>query len=75
MNNPKAYALLPKKKYLLIPDELSDGQHQAVVSMEDVGMVKDSLEVWLDEIAEVGDTVEIKCIELTDEEVSKLGDL
>lgn len=55
-----------KKKYLLIPPELVDGEHSTVIARSETREVGTWLSNWLKENAEHGNELTIGVVELTD---------
>lgn len=58
------------RKYLRVPPELVDGQHTTVAGPDENAMPQamDWLASWWNENAEVGDTITLEVVEMTDAE-------
>lgn len=66
-----------KKPYLTIPPELVDGQHSSFVGPgkeNGLPVLADLIAAWW-EYAEVGDTITLKAVEMTDAEVEAIPEI
>lgn len=61
-----------KRRFLKLPSELGDGVHWAALHIDDA---LDSLKSWWDENAEIGDTVTLEVVELTQAEFEAIPEI
>jgi hypothetical protein len=69
---------MSKKKYIRVPPELGDGDHYTFVDHTEhgCGVLGELLWGWLSGCdPEVGETVELSVIEMTDEEVAAIPEI
>lgn len=66
-----------KRKYILLPPELTDGQHTTIHRKGgdwDPTVLGETLEQWLADAAP-GDTIELEVVEFTDEQVEAMPEI